>query len=259
MANKQPVVYMQIDPKWKKLPYRIPGETATIGGSGCGPSSACMAIESITGQKFNPVDACKWSVDHGYKALNAGTYFSYFVPQFKAFGIDCVQLSAKRFSNDPGNTIHDYVKEQISEGYYAIALMGPGLWTSGGHYILVWDWDDKVRINDPASYKEARWNGDPDRFRRECRNYWLIDARRFNDDMTYETWKGYMDRYLSDTAKLTADPYAESSIEKCIDAGIFQNAGIEGEKMIDRPRSFTTRQDLAVVANKLAERISGAK
>ena len=135
--NKRPVSYLQTDPRWKAVPYQVKGETATIGGSGCGPTAAAMAIETITGQTFTPVDACKWSADHGYKALNAGTYYSYFVPQFKAFGIECKQLLGSSLHNKPAHPVHDQVKQYLAEGYYVIALMGPGTWTSGGHYILL--------------------------------------------------------------------------------------------------------------------------
>ena len=30
--NKKPIEYMQTDPRWKSLPYQVPGETSTIGG-----------------------------------------------------------------------------------------------------------------------------------------------------------------------------------------------------------------------------------
>lgn len=245
--NKQPIYYLQTDPRWKTLPYRIPGETATIGGSGCGPSAACMIIETMTGQTFTPVDACKWSVDHGYKALNAGTYYSYFVPQFKAFGIDCKQMLGTSLHNKPDHPIHDQVKQMINEGYYAVALMGPGLWTKGGHYICVWGWDDKVRINDSASRREVRLNGDPMLFKQQVKQYWMVDAREFNDDMTYDKFKEYMDQYLAEMASKSAEPYAVESIKACISAGIMQNAGTPENPAIARPASFLTRQDAAVM------------
>lgn len=245
--NVQPVKYLQTDSRWKTLPYRIPGETATIGGSGCGPTAACMIIETMTGQTFTPVDACKWSVDHGYKALNAGTYYSYFVPQFAAFGIDCKQMLGSSLHNKPDHPIHDQVKSMINDGYYAVALMGPGLWTSGGHYIVVWDWDDKVRINDSASKREVRLNGDPARFRNEVKQYWMVDAREFNDRMTYEQFKEYMDRYNKELAQEDASDYAKDSIKICTEAGIMVNAGSAEEPKIDRPRSYLTREEAAVI------------
>ena len=64
-----------------------------IGSAGCGPTAAAMLIETLTGETYTPVDACAWSVAHGYKALKAGTYYAYFAPQFAEFGIKCWQLS----------------------------------------------------------------------------------------------------------------------------------------------------------------------
>ena len=178
--NKRPVVYMQTDPRWKDRPYQVKGETATIGGSGCGPSCAAMLIETLTGQTFTPEDACKWSVDHGYKALNAGTYYGYFAPQFAAFGIKCWQLSWTNTYHNPRSKIHDQALAYLKEGYYLIALMKKGNWTGGGHFIVVWWADGKIRINDPASTKDRRLNGDVETFRNECAYYWVVDARAHN-------------------------------------------------------------------------------
>lgn len=201
--NKKPINYYQTDSRWKNLPYRVPGESSTIGGSGCGPTSAAMLIETITGKTFTPIDACKWSVEHGYKAKNNGTYQSYIEAQFKYFNIGCEPLATKD---------HLCVKTALGEGYYVIALMGKGTWTSGGHYIVVWDWDDKVRINDPASKREARINGNPYTFSNEVRRYWLIDAREYNkgDDemLSYEQWKQYMEQYKAELEKLGAPAWA---------------------------------------------------
>ena len=89
--NKKPVSYFQTDTRWKNEPYRTSAEKSTVGSAGCGPSCAAMLIETLTGKTFTPLDACKWSMNHGYKATGQGTYYSYFAPQFKEFGIDkCV-------------------------------------------------------------------------------------------------------------------------------------------------------------------------
>ena len=179
--NKRPVSYLQTDPRWKNKPYRVKGENATIGGSGCGPTAAAMLIETITGKTFTPEDACNWSMAHGYKALNQGTYYAYFTPQFAEYGIDCQMLNWTNTYGKPDHANHEKVVEKLKEGYYAIALMNKGLWTSSGHFVVLWWQDDKVRINDPASTKEARVNGDIRTFRSQAKYYWLIDAREYNN------------------------------------------------------------------------------
>ena len=214
--NKKPVSYLQTDSRWAKKPYRVPGENSTIGSAGCGPTCAAMVISTLTGKTATPVDTCDWSIRHGYKALNQGTYYSYFVPQLKAYGIQCKQMLGSRILNQPQHPIHEQVKQYLSQGYYAIALMGPGTWTKSGHFVLVWDWDSKVHINDPASTRSERLNGDPDTFRREVRMYWLVDAREFNkEDEAVVTYK-----YLKDVPEKF-----RPIINDLMTAGIIQGDG----------------------------------
>ena len=197
--NKRPVSYLQTDARWKSKPYRVTGEQSTIGSAGCGPTCAAMVISTLTGKTVTPVDTCDWSIRHGYKALNQGTYYSYFVPQLKAYGIQCKQMLGSRILNQPQHPIHEQVKQYLSQGYYVIALMGPGTWTKSGHFVLVWDWDSKVCINDPASTRAERLNGDLDTFRREVRMYWLVDAREFNKEedevVTYKYLKDVPEKF----------------------------------------------------------------
>lgn len=209
-VNKRPISYLQTDPAWKNIPYQAPGEARTIGSSGCGPTSAAMLISTITGKKVTPVDTCKWSMEHGYKAANQGTYYSYFAPQFKAYGIESKQLNWESLYHKPNDKRHDEYLSYLKEGYYLIALMKKGNWTSDGHFIVVWDMDNKVRINDPFSTKDSRVNGDIKTFKNECAYYWLIDARSVNkgdDDMDQTTF----DKMLANS-KATFDKMLASAL-----------------------------------------------
>lgn len=180
--NKKPVSYLQTDSRWKNKPYRVKGENTTIGHSGCGPTAAAMLIETLTGKTFTPEDACNWSMAHGYKALGNGTYYAYFAPQFAAHGIKCWQLNWTNAYHNPKATSYDEAVKYLKQGYYAIALMKAGTWTTGGHFVVMWWADGKVRINDPASTKDKRLNGDPATFKNEAAYYWIIDAREYNNN-----------------------------------------------------------------------------
>ena len=72
--NKRPVSYLQTDKRWKDKPYQVKGETATIGGSGCGPTAAAMLVETLTGKTFTPVDACRWIMDEAVKKFPLGEF-----------------------------------------------------------------------------------------------------------------------------------------------------------------------------------------
>ena len=77
----KPVSYLQTDSRWKNKSYAVSGESSTIGSAGCGPSCAAMVLAEFVDPKITPVETCKWSLDHGYKALKQGTYHSYFKAQ----------------------------------------------------------------------------------------------------------------------------------------------------------------------------------
>lgn len=231
--NKRPVSYLQTDPRWKNKPYRVPGENSTIGDSGCGPTAAAMLIETITGKTYTPEDACAWSIAHGYKALRQGTYYAYFTPQFAEFGIDCQMLNWTNTYGKPDHPNHGKVVEKLKEGYYAIALMNKGLWTSSGHFVVLWWQDDKVRINDPASTRAARVNGDIRTFRSQAKYYWLIDARAHNreedDDMDQskfnEMFKEAMRAYRKELQDNDCGAWSEAARQWAIENGIIAGGG----------------------------------
>ena len=217
--NKKPVSYKQYDARWGSKPYRVPGENSTIKSAGCGPTSAAMLIETITGKKYTPEDACAWSVAHGYKALKHGTAYAYFKPQFAAFGIECDMLNWQKTYGKPDHQNHKRVLELLKQGYYIIALMGPGTWTTSGHFVVVWWMDGKIRINDPASARTARENGDPKTFFSQVNYYWWVDARAHNataptapDNNT----KAEIEKEL---------PWAAATIYKMIGKGYLRGSG----------------------------------
>lgn len=208
--NKQPISYLQTDPHWKNNDYSAKGETTTIGRSGCGPTAAAMLIETLTGKTFTPADACAWSLAHGYKAANQGTYYSYFPAQFKQFGLVCKQLNTASVYGKPNDPIHDKALDLLKQGYYLIAVMGKGFWTSSGHYIVVWWANNKIHINDPNSKLSSRENGDPYTFRCQVKYYWAIDAREYNkEDDTMKTYKTLAD----------VPSYYQPSVKKVVDKG----------------------------------------
>lgn len=244
--NKKPVSYMQGDRRWGGKPYRVPGETSTIASAGCGPSCAAMVIATLKDKSVTPETTCAWSIAHGYKALNQGTYYSYFKPQMAAYGIDCRQLLSARILNQPAHPVHEQVRQYLAQGYYVIALMGPGTWTKSGHFVLLWDWDSKVRILDSASSADKRLNGDPAAFKNEARCYWLVDARDYNkgdgdmkiSDLTDAEVLQLANRMQDVLAKQPVSAKLAEELEKAKAAGITDGS---------RPGALCTRVQAAVM------------
>lgn len=173
----KPVSYFQTDSRWKNIPYAVKGERATIGGSGCGPACMAMVIATWKDSTVTPVDTCKWSLSHGGKALNQGTFYSYFKQQGAAYGIDVNMINAKNLRTlnaSDSAKYHIMVREALEKGDLVIACMGPGNWTRGGHFILLYGISgNTVYINDPASTKASRVVGSWERLKKEVKYYFI--------------------------------------------------------------------------------------
>ena len=65
---RQPVSYLQTDPRWQALDYSAAGERTTIGASGCGPTAMAMVLATWADPSVTPATECAWALAHGYKA-----------------------------------------------------------------------------------------------------------------------------------------------------------------------------------------------
>ena len=71
-----------------------------------------------------------------------------------------------------------------------------------------------------------------------------------DDDMSYEQFEQYMNRYLTERNAKPADDWAKPYIQEAIDAGVMTDVG----GTIASPQGFVTRQELATVAAALAKK-----
>lgn len=244
--NNRPVYYMQTDNRWKKINYSAKGESTTIGASGCGPTSMAMVIATWVDPSVNPVTTCNWSLSHGYKAKNQGTFYTYFKPQAKEYGIKAYQLNP---SNIYGNSISEYHQkawDEIQKGNFVIACMGKGKWTSSGHFVLWYATSgNDVLINDPASTKEDRHKASFDIFKKQVKYYFVCenpnDIEKINQEQEQEEqamtvderneFIGYLNK-LGDRVTKLENPmiydyiddnmpfWAKPTIQKLVDKGL---------------------------------------
>lgn len=171
----KPISYLQTDPRWKNHNYSAKGETKTLGSAGCGPTAAAMVIATLKDKNVTPVTAAEWSMAHGYKALNQGTYYTYFVPQMSAYGIECRRLNTSNLYGKTSSAAHTEALTALKNGNWVIACMGKGNWTTSGHFILLYGYENGyVYINDPASTKATRVKNTWNLFARQVKYMWTI-------------------------------------------------------------------------------------
>ena len=131
---------MQI-PHYLQTDYgNIPYGGGSIASSGCGPTSFAMIASYLTGTTITPVDAVSWCGNSYYKP-GVGTYWSYFGAAASHFGCGSVIQT----------TDANAVLKALSEGHPVISSQRAGLFTSGGHFIVLRGVtvNGKVLVNDP--------------------------------------------------------------------------------------------------------------
>ena len=139
----RPMDNKQGDSRWGKIVYTSCGnKSQTIANSGCGPTAMSDIISSWLVHNVTPVEMCRYAVDHGYRTRDSGTAWAFFESIAKAYGfVGFVQTKSMATA-----------REALRSGALVVASMGPGYWTSGGHYICLWHTDDTYMYAcDPAS------------------------------------------------------------------------------------------------------------
>ena len=132
----------QIDSRWRYYPYTSVGNSSqTIGSSGCGVASATMIIDSIVGN-VSITELADCFVSNGYRSANSGTYWSAYRAVADEFNIEYCETSNI-----------DEMINLLRNNHYIIASCGNGLFTYGGHYIVLYGIDgDTIKIYDPYLY-----------------------------------------------------------------------------------------------------------
>ena len=229
--STQPVSYLQTDPKWAALDYSAKGEKTTIGASGCGPTAMAMVLATWADKAVTPKTECAWALAHGYKAPRQGTYYGYFVPAAARYGLKARQLSWTNIYGNSNSPLHEEARKAVDAGHLVIACMGKGLWTSSGHYVLVWGIRGGiVYINDPASTRAVRTQGDYNLFKSQVKYYWVIERpEKEEEDMTREEVIQILNeqKTIYDTIEEVPE-WARPTIRKLMEKGYLKG---EGEKL----------------------------
>ena len=134
--------YSQIDNRWKNNLYTSVGNSSqTIGSSGCGPTCASMIVSSIKGT-ITPHQMASLFVKNGYRSASNGTYWSAYRAVADEFNITYTETSN-----------FEKAIELLRNNNYVIVSCGNGLFTTGGHYIVLAGIEgNTLKIYDPYLY-----------------------------------------------------------------------------------------------------------
>ncbi len=144
------VYYNQHEAPWSSMAFG--GDP--IGPYGCGPVAMSMVISSMTDTAIDPGQMAAWAADNGYWAPKSGSYHSLIEGASVAFGLGCTRLSS---------CTADQLMNTLLRGDMVVALMGPGHFTSSGHFIVLRGvtLSGQLLIADPSSRENSLATWDP--------------------------------------------------------------------------------------------------
>lgn len=135
--KEQYPLFLQWDKRWG---YKEYGDSI-IGLAGCGPTCLSMVVYALTTNKnITPDVMARYGEKNGYYVDGVGTAWAFMTEGAKHYGLNAVELSLSE----------EIMKDNLDSGNIIIAAMGPGDFTTSGHFIVIYDYDeDGFKVNDP--------------------------------------------------------------------------------------------------------------
>lgn len=154
-------LFLQWDVRWGYVSY---GDD-NIGLSGCGPACLSMVIFSLTRNESATPDAIAgYSMNMGYYEYGAGTSWNLMTDAAAQYGVMAEGLALSE----------GIMKEHLDNGHMIICSMGPGDFTTTGHFIVIYGYDqDGFLVNDPYSRIRSNKTWDYDTISGQIRGMWV--------------------------------------------------------------------------------------
>lgn len=202
--------YSQIDSRWKNKLYTSTGnKTQTMGSSACGPTCGAMVVSSIKGTIL-PTTMADLYVKYGFRSANNGTYWSAF--RWTADVFDIGYKEAYKLND---------VCDLLEQNYMVISACGNGLFTTGGHFILIYGYEDtnkngqcdngdNLKIYDPYLYS-GKFNTSTRRGKATVKgNTVLVEKETFRE---YANYSGFF-AFKNDRKDVKENPTTVKVVKK---------------------------------------------
>ena len=153
-------LFLQWDERWGYEKY---GDTY-LAINGCGPTNLAMVVVGLTGDtSVTPLTVARYSESLGYY-VRKGTKWSLMTEGAEAFGVKWEAIPLDRRT----------ILRALEAGNPIIVSMGPGHFTTEGHFVLLTGVteDGKIRVNDSDSLVRSQKVWDIEVFLNEAKNLW---------------------------------------------------------------------------------------
>lgn len=155
-------LFLQWDPRWGYLPY---GDDITA-ITGCGPVCLSMAAFYLTEDAaYSPDKMIRFAQDNGYYSSGNGSSWTLISKGGVQLGFDVTEIPL----------VESRITKNLEVGNPIICVMGPGDFTTTGHYIVMTGYiDGMIQINDPNSIENSNKLWSYAQIQDQIRNLWVV-------------------------------------------------------------------------------------
>lgn len=144
------IYFNQGEEPWADAPFG----SDPISGYGCGPTAMSMVVSTLGTEVTDPEQMAKIACNEGYWAPGSGSYLSIVQGLGQLFSLEVQPC---------GDITADELCQLLASGNLLVALMGPGHFTNGGHFIVLRGLalTGEVLVADPNSRERSLALWDP--------------------------------------------------------------------------------------------------
>lgn len=157
---------LQWDQRWGYEPYG----TSNVAVSGCGPTCLSMVAAGLTGDaSLTPARLAAYGVKKGYVDEENNTYWKFMSEGLARWKIDCYEIELRKKN----------IIAELKAGHPIILSVGPGDFTTAGHFIVLTGCvDGKIKINDPFSQENTDKLWEFERIAKQTKAAWAYACKK---------------------------------------------------------------------------------
>ncbi len=165
IGQSQMPLLLQWDERWGYYSY---GDSV-IGVAGCGPTSLSMvALHLLQDAKYTPIYMADYAMQNGYYVEGVGTAWDFMTKGARRLGLKVQEVGLDE----------NVVMRHLRQGRPIICAMGPGDFTTTGHFIVLTGVEDgRIRIHDCNSRERSEKLWDFQEFKYQIKNMWAYSVR----------------------------------------------------------------------------------
>ena len=154
-------LFLQWDERWGYETYG----SDFLAVTGCAPTCLSMVLCGLTGEsRWNPLEVARWADEQGYYVEGSGSSWDLMMSGAQSLGLTVSEVIFDE----------EHIRSTLEEGTPIICVVGPGDFTTSGHFLVLTGVDDsgKILLKDPNSRIRTEKAWDVEDLMAQIRNLW---------------------------------------------------------------------------------------